>query len=517
MIEHLSIQNLILIDRAEIHFGPGLNIITGETGSGKSAILAAIRLVLGEKADTQWIRKGAESAVVEATVRGTIVVDDLVIPSPFIIRRELLRSGRSRCFIEDHQVTLQQLRAIPIELIDQSASLKLCEPVAQRQLLDHYGKVTSFAPYYSALKSSQKKLEELLILKKTSQIEQQRMDEDLTFIEEINWKIGEEEELLIQHNLLTHSAELLEKTADISSFLSEGSHPLIPVLKRYAHQIESLGKIEPKFLECTEWLKTATINLEEAASFLDSYGSSLETDPNRLFSIEKRLGELESIKRRFGSYDEVETLRASLNEKAFKLSNLDEEIESAKKELSSAEAIAKKEAEKISAARVKAGIKFSGAILAELKCINLADARFDIDIQPKAMSESGADEIRYLFAANPGNPLQSLEKCASGGELSRILFALKTALGDSEGSSCLIFDEIDSNVGGKTAAILGAKLEKLATGRQLICVTHFVQVAKCAQDHFLVSKRTTEIEAITTIKKLTEIARVEEYARMTGA
>lgn len=517
MIEHLSIQNLILIDRADIHFGAGLNIITGETGAGKSAILTAIRLILGERADVQWIAKGSHLAIVEATVRGTVVLEEVTIHSPFIIRRELHRSGRSRCFIDDQQVTLQQLRALPIELIDQSASIKLESADNQRQLLDTYAELGSFAPHFMALRAAQKKLTDLIELQKTSQIEQQRMEEDLGFIEEIDWRQDEEENLLVTHNLLTHSSELLEKTSELTSFFSEGSNPLIPTLKRYGYQLESLVKIEPKFKECAEWLKIATLNLEEASDFLTSYGSNLETDPNQLFTIEKRLGEIESIKRRFGSYEQVAALRTSLNERMAKLSNLDGSIDLARAELAKTESEVTILAKKRTEARAKSAAKFSEAIVSELKSLNLPEARFSVELKPKAICEHGADEIRYVFAANPGQPLLPLDQGASGGELSRILFALKTALGDKEGATCLIFDEIDSNVGGKTAAILGSKLEKLAVARQLICVTHFVQVAKCATDHFLVSKKTTETSAVTAIEKLSELRRRSEYERMTGA
>jgi DNA repair protein RecN (Recombination protein N) len=512
MIEHLSIQNLILVERAEIDFGSSLNIITGETGSGKSAILTAIRLILGERADTQWIRNGADAAVIEATIRGSLTIDGMDIPSPFIVRRELHRSGRSRCFIEENQVTLQELRLIPIELVDQSASLKLCEAASQRQLLDIYGQIPSFAPHYLALRAAQKKLDDLLQLQQTGLVDLQRLEEDLQRIEEINWQEGEEESLQTQHNLLTHSTELLEKTTDLTFLLSEDTNPILPTLKRYTHQIESLIRIEPKFHDCTECLKLATLNLEEASHFLTSYSNQLEVDPNRLVAVETRIGQIESLKRRFGPFAQVQQTKLSLQEKIGKLSNLDEEIDQAKKELGTLETTVNQIAKKLTDARKKTALRFAEAILAELKSLNLPDARFTIEITPKPLSENGADEIRYLFSANPGQPLEPLDQCASGGELSRILFALKTAIGDKEGSTCLIFDEIDSNVGGKTAAILGAKLEKLAKSRQLICVTHFVQVAKCAKDHFLVTKTGAQ----TRIQKLDPTSCIQEYSRMTG-
>ena len=198
------------------------------------------------------------------------------------------------------------------------------------------------------------------------------------------------------------------------------------------------------------------------------------------------------------------------------MSNLDEEIEQARNELVATESTVFALSKKRTEARTKSANQFAESILSELKSLNLPDARFAIDLQPKTLCENGADEIRFIFAANPGQPLRSLDESASGGELSRILFALKIALGNKEHSTCLIFDEIDSNVGGKTAAILGTKLEKLATSCQLICVTHFVQVAKCAMDHFLVSKRTTDTGALTAIQKLDALARFKEYERMTG-
>jgi len=465
MITHLHIQNLILVEKADISFGPGLNIITGETGSGKSAILTAIRLILGERADLNYIRSGTDLAIIEAAVGKQIV------------RRELHRSGRSRCFIDDELVTLQELRALPIELVDQSAS------VQEREFLDTFGKIDSHI-HYTEWMEAQKHLEQLL---KTDR-------NDLNLIQQVNWKKEEEETLQAEHHMLTHAAELLEKMGSISS---------VEIPKRILSQVEQLIRIDPKFQECADYFQTAFLNLEEASRFLHSYASKLEPDPERLFAVEKRLSEIESLKRRFGSFERVEEIRV-------RLCGLDAAIEQAKNNVTELHIKVQTLSTALTQNRKKAAAAFAKAILSVLKELNLPDTQFSIEVLPKSLSENGADEIRYLFSANPGQSPLPLDRCASGGELSRLLFAMKVVLGSQ--NTCLIFDEIDSNVGGQTATLLGAKLQTLAQKHQLICVTHFVQVAKCATDHFLVSKH----GATTHIKKLESHERAKEFARMTG-
>ena len=300
---------------------------------------------------------------------------------------------------------------------------------------------------------------------------------------------------------------MLEKIANITALLAE-----ISPLKRLTFSLEQFQPLK----ECTEWLKTATANLDEANRFLLSYADRLDTDPNRLFAVEKRLGQIESLKRKFGSVAEMAVLRTSLKEKIEQFSTIDLALEEANAALKKAQIKTASMAEELTAQRKKAAVLFSAAIVQELITLNLPEVRFSIEILPKPLSQYGADEILFLFAANPGTPMLPTNQVASGGELSRLLFAIKTALAGKEKNSCLIFDEIDSNVGGKTASILGAKLDRMALGKQLIAITHFVQVARFATDHFLVSKKTTSLGAKTLIAKLEEKTRAEEYARMTG-
>jgi len=514
MLFSLKIENLILIEKAEIAFGSGLNILTGETGSGKSAILSAIRLISGERADMQLIRKGADLAVVEAVLTGIACEgEDLVLPpagTPLHVRREIHRSGKNRCFIEDQQVSLSFLRkCTSIERVDQSSSLTLCSLDQQRILIDAFGGLSAEAAAFELSFGEEKKIEAELQSLFQSQIQRERelewTEKDLALIVAVNWRPDEEEKLAQEHHFLTHAQELAEKMGAVSSGLTEGAEPLIPALKRVAAALEHCTRFDAKLIPIAGSMKSALLELEEGGRSIRTYVDGLEADPGRLLFIEKRIAELESIKRRFGrTFIEVEQQKEQLLAKIDRLTHLDEQIKTIRATL---EVLKKKNstwAQEIYQKRRAAGIRFAAQVLEELKSLNIPHARFEL----------AEDEIRFLFSANPGVSPIPLEQCASGGELSRLLLAIKVIL--SEGSSCLVFDEIDSNVGGQTATILGEKLKRLSSQRQVICVTHFVQVAKCAMDHFLVAKTEKEGNAYTTIEKLNHKNRELEYNRMLG-
>lgn len=527
MIERLFIQNLILIERAEIHFGKKLNILTGETGAGKSAILSAIQLILGERADLELIRKGQDLAIVEATVRiPHKQIEGLSLPLsgfPICIRRELHASGRSRCFIQDQQISLQELRTIvtgSIEMVSQSKATGLCEIDSQRRLLDTFARMNNsdFAEQFTLLCKAQKQQDELLTLQQKGGLEIDRANEDLKNIQEVNWRKDEEETLEQEHHLLIHAQELIDKISSFTTFLSEGSQPVLSTFKRFIYQLEQLERVEPKLKECSEGLRTSIAHLEEVRRFLVSYMHNLDINPQKLFTIELRMGQIESIKRKFGkTYEDVEALKHSLEARCYTFANLDSRMELTQRHLEETKKETLKQATVLTKRRKEAAIAFSELCTQKLKKLNLPDARFSIQITEKNLSEQGADEITYLFAANPGLPLLPLDTAISGGELSRLLFAIKTTLANKDQAVCLVFDEIDSNVGGKTATIFGEQLQSLAETKQIIAVTHFIQVAKCATDHFLVSKTTTQESAVTQIAKLAGPAQEKEYARMIGS
>jgi len=531
MLLSLKIQNLILIEQAEIHFGPGLNILTGETGSGKSAILTAIRLISGERAETQMIRKESLLAIVEASL-STLDLDlleeegiALPLPGmPITIRREIHRSGKNRCFINDSLVNVSLLRKCvshAIERVDQSSSQELCSLEEQRKMLDATADLGAVITQFSQSFTEEKKFEaELLRLTQSQELRERDLkwaEEDLSAIEEADLKEGEEKTLSQQHNLLTHAQELLEKIGTLSSTFSEGPHPLVTLLKRCQATLESCVRFDPKISPIADSVKSAALELEEAGRWLHSYANRLEADPQRLDAIEKRIGTIEATKRRFGgSFEEVQKRRLQLKDKIDTLLSLDTQIETVQASLKELQQKNLSSSLEISKKRKAAALFFNSQVLRELKTLNLPHAQFSVSIDPKPLSANGADEIHFLFSANPGVPPIPLEQCASGGELSRLLLAVKTILSEKTSCACLVFDEIDSNVGGQTATILGEKLNTLSQKRQVVCVTHFVQVAKCAMHHFLVSKSERKGLAFTSIAKLSPAERNQEYSRMLG-
>jgi DNA repair protein RecN (Recombination protein N) len=493
-LKSLKIQNLILIEKAEISLGPGLNILTGETGSGKSAVLSAIRLISGERADSHCIRKGADFAIVEA-----------LLENGTFIRREIYRSGKNRAFIDEAQVSLSALReAVNIERVDQTSSHTAFDE--QKRMLDAFAHLEEEVDAHASSFAEEKKIEAELqkLLQTPKERELEWAHKDLSLIEQADWKEGEEEKLAEEHHFLTHAQELAEKMSGAAFLFSEGTE--IPNIKRALNSLESCLKFDAKLTPLAQQMKEALLQLEDVGNSIQAYADRLEVDPNRLLIVEKRIGLIESLKRRFGSNIEAE--KEKLLAIIEHLSGLDAQIEHLRKELQALKEKNLHLSESITQKRREAAPLFASQVLDELKALNLRDAKFEVFVG------NSFNDVRFLFSANPGIAPIPLEECASGGEQSRLLLAIKTILADE--NSCLVFDEIDSNVGGQTATILGQKLKKLAERRQVICVTHFVQVARQATDHFLVSKTTQKELAYTNVIKLSETEREIEYSRMLG-
>jgi len=510
MLLKLKIQNLVLVEKAEIHFGPQLNIITGETGSGKSAILSAIRLIGGARAEIEMVRKDCETAIIEA---------EIVTPKDTLwVRRELYRSGKSRCFIDDAQVSLASLKDLmenSLELVDQNSAHILSLEEEQRSILDTFvslsEKINLFKKLFEEEKLCRERLKEFSSQDTIQANEWAQKDLDL--IEKINWQKDEDLQLNQEHTLLTHAQELKEKAGNSSLALQE----IPPALKKLSSILDAAARLDPTLEKIITPIKSAGIELEEAARSLESYADRIEADPARLTAVEMRIGSIENLKRRFGSsWDLVQKKKEELQKEIEKFSSKDQEILFLQKKIQELSANNLTLAEEISQLRKKGASLLEIEVTQELKNLNLPHAQFQIAIQTKSLSSSGLDQIQFLFSANPGLAPLPIDACASGGELSRLLLAIKISLAEKENRSCLIFDEIDSNVGGQTASVLGEELKKLAKDTQVICVTHFVQVAKCAQTHFGVYKQEQQGRAITIIEALSSQKREKEYTRMLG-
>lgn len=518
MLIHLKIKNIVLVDSAKISFEKGLNIITGETGAGKSAILSAIRLVTGSRAETELVGKNGDIAVVEALLSSYFLPEEIAPPppgEPLLIRREIHRSGKNRCFAADQQISLSLLRLIvgeSIEIIDQSSSHLLSSIEEQRRILDTYSGnldlVKEVAFMFNERQSLQKKIDTLLHETLTKERDLSWAQEDLQSIQETNWNQGEEEELVQKHSDLILAQELGEKMRSALDLLE--SSPI--------RQAASILDRCPPLDSLAKTLKNALLEIDEVEQTLHSHISSQEFDPNALLKTEGRMTKIDQLKRSHGkTWEEIQEKKNALILKVNRLENLDQELEDLKRLLHKKEENVRSKAKDLSIRRQQGILLLTQSIIETLQTLNLPSAQFVIPIQEAPLSAHGTDGIRFLFSANAGHLPAPVEECASGGELSRLLFSLKVALAAKEKNDCLIFDEIDANVGGLTATVLGEKLKKIAKQKQVICVTHFVQVARFAEKHFVVTKNETNGKTITHITELGKGDKTLEYERMLGS
>lgn len=488
MIKRLLIQNLILIEKAEIFLSEHLNIFTGESGSGKSAVLTAIKLISGERASPSWVQKGKEMAVVEAE-----------FSSNLFIRRELYSSGKSRCFIDDRQVSLAELKELNLlEIVDQNSSILGQE----KELLDSFAKISKEVKEYENALSQEKKIKEELNSFEKDQSHLLHLQRDFEELNELQYSSKEEEKLDQELELLSHAQEMNESLLEICVALDAKKDA--SSLKKAIFTLEKWARLDQKLKTAEDLIRSASLELEEALSFLQSYTNEIQIDPIRLEILETRIGKIEKYKRLFGP--DLVAKKKELEEKIDAIFENEQKQKDLQKEL---EALSKKNLIQklfLDQERKKAATLLGEQVEKELKELNLSSARFVVKVEE--------EKVFFLFSANPQGALLSIDKCASGGELARLFLAMKTIL--SKGLNTLIFDEIDSSIGGQTAKKVAEKLKNLSDCQQVLCVTHFIQVAKYATDHFVVLKKTVQNEAISEVKKINKEEKEVEYDRMLG-
>ncbi len=530
MIKSLFLKDIFLFDKQEIEFDENLNIITGETGSGKSNILKSLLLLLGAKADTKIIKKNKDKAILEglfsinSKISTILKKEDIDIDQDeLLIRREIFKNGKNRIFINDNLINvaiLKKLSPYLLEIVSQNSNQDLVSKSYQLKLLDLFSnlknEVASFSQDFTNLKTLEKKLEELKSQKQKSEKKKIFIQEEIDEIEKANLQENEEEEITKEHSLLVNSHDILEKINHIYSSLIDSNNPIIPTLKTYENDFLKLSNIDNNFSESLNLLKNANIELEEVSHFLMQYKSKIEPNPERLQQIEERLSEIYTIKKKYGNtykdiHDHMTIKKTELDD----IENIDEKIEKLSHEIKNLSQKVKDQSLYISKTRHLKSKSFEDTVVQLLKELNMSSAKFKIEIQQTETTSTGIDSIEFLFSANIGQKLHPLKSIASGGELSRLMLAVKTTLSNKD-RLCIIFDEIDSNVGGESAAIIGNKLKELAKVRQIILVTHFVQVAKKADTHFLISKLENNNLTTSYVKKLNKEEKQAEFNRMIG-
>jgi DNA repair protein RecN (Recombination protein N) len=563
MLKSLNISDFAVIRRLRIDFGRGLNLLTGETGSGKSIIVDALGLILGNRASGEQIRTGEESALVEAVFELPAEQEGIIRASlaevgvsfeeeELLIRRELNQRGRSRIFINDQQVTMQTLRRLQpflVEIHGQGDQRALLSLQSHMDLLDTFagcsdlrrGVAESFGEWQSAGKALRDLQRELINRERDTEL----LQFQLTEIESVGPRAGEDEELQRERRLLAHAEKVEQLGAGAYAELYENDESVLSRLARVRRQLEELSEIDGRVKGALELLLSGVVSLEEVSAALRSYSEGLEVSPFRLSEVEHRLAALERLKYKYKTdLGGVLKIQDELSKRLSGLTNLSEREIELRGSLKAAEAEYRRRAELLTARRKEAAPALEQRVMADLKHVAMERARFIVKVctaVPPAEKElpeaayggpadslsaqfftaRGADQVEFLLSANPGESPRPLAHIASGGELSRLMLTLRTAgkgleAGFTESSETVVFDEIDVGIGGRVAEAVGLRLLMLAGDRQVLCVTHQPQIARFADHHFVVEKGIEGGRTITTAKELNREERVGELARMIG-
>jgi len=534
VLRTLDIKNAGLVSELNVEFEPGLCAITGETGAGKSMLIGAIELILGERADAKMVRTGEQSATINAVfdMDGIPAVAELLeqfgiaveSDGSLLIGRQVSATGKSRCYINGRPATVSMLRELGERLVDihsQNQHQSLLKESSHLELLDAYASTESERAIYSQLYSefSHKKNE---YEKFTSSEQEQAQQIDLyrfqvNEIRSANLLPQEEEELKQEQNLLQNSEEIAESLGLILKVLDSDESSAASSVRTALGRLERLCQIDARFEAESQQLKEAVINIDDAVDKLSNYCEQLEFDSGRMERIEERLHRIFQLKKKYGNtIEQVLEHLARTEEKLNRYENRDYEIEKLKSELGQAEKKVKRAAKKLSKSRREGAAELSGRIERELKELGMEHGRFEIQVAESELSATGMDSVVFMISPNLGEPLKPLKQIASSGEVSRVMLAIKSVLAEKDTIPVLIFDEIDVNIGGKTAAVVGKKLSALARSHQVLCITHLPQVAAEGDKHYVVTKSVREGRTVTDIAKLDRAKRVTEVTRMLG-
>lgn len=530
MLTFLSIRNVAIIDRLELEFGPGLNLLTGETGAGKSIIIDALTLASGGRASADMIRSSEEEAVVEAVFDISSMPDlktrldgaGFEAGDELIVKRCLSKSGRNRVFINGSVATLAQLMETGQRLVTihgQHESQALLRPEQHLQLLDSYAGTIELRREYSRCFSQVQELKGHLDSYESRERETARRMEILRFqLEELAGSAvveGEDESLEEQRRLLANAERLAGATSAAFELLYGGDSAMLGELRRVSTSLADAARIDPSLSDLAATVDGAFLQLEDAALQLRDYSARIDSDPETLRQIEDRVDLLGRLKRKYaptisGILEMQEAMTAELSEL--------EAICCSKEQLEKDMAVARVALADIGArltlARREAAIRLSAVLSEEAR--QLAMPHAEVEITFAELSEprpGGNDRVEFLFSPNPGEPPRALARVASGGELSRLMLAFKQVLPDGEAPT-LVFDEVDAGIGGAVAGVVGRKLRNLATGQQVFCITHLPQVAAWATQHLKVEKRVTNGRTSAVVTALDSESVIEELARM---
>lgn len=532
MLADLFIKNIAIIDSLHVSFQPGLNVLSGETGAGKSIIIDAVNLILGGRASADLIRTGEEEASVECLfdlsgvdwVAERLGAAGIDAGTELLVKRTVSRSGRNRVFMNGGPSTLSFLSEISSRLVNiygQHESQTLLRPENHLFLLDGYGRLEPLRERYRSLHEEYiKTREEILALERDERDTFRRIDL-LSFqvreIDEAALSLGEDQTLAEERQRLANAERLIRASRGAYDVLYDGEGALLGGLRRVIADLEETGKIDPELSPYAARLREAYLQLEDAALSLRDYGARLENDPERLGEVEDRIDLIRRLERKYApTIEEILAFRDAVEDELRKLTHRDETLGELRTKLAELEQSLREAGGELSRRRAESARALTRDMERELSELAMKNARFRVGFfpheEPKA---AGMERIEFLFAPNPGEAPKTLAKIASGGELSRLMLALKQIHPESDVPT-LIFDEVDSGIGGAVSATVGRKLKRVSVGQQVLCITHLPQVAACADHHFKVEKRTESGRTRTSLEMLSDDMRVHELARMLG-
>jgi len=547
MLTFLLIKDYALIKSLEINFGSGLNIITGETGAGKSIIIDAMNLLLGERASVELIRKGADKSIIEGAfdisgnkkVKSLLLANNLELHQTLTVRRELYQKGNNRCFVNDSMVPLSLLKEfgnILVDLHGQHEHQSLLRSDTHIDYLDEFcNNEKLLEEYFNQYKLLQRKIEELNSLHKN--MENIRLRKDfvsfqINEISAVNPQPNEDEQITKELSLLESSEKRLELAAQLADLLYDAEDSARDKLSKAKLISEELSGIDSALKVIAEELGNALTSVKESANSVRSYSASIEIDPEKLNEMRKRLSDIQLLKKKYGmSLSSLLDLYSKLNDELRLSENFEDDVTARKIEIEQIRKLAGEKAKLLTSARKKGAAKLEKSVLATLSELGIQNSVFKVEITGRkdggadfiivgndnfGYTSKGIDDVEFYLSTNPGEDVKPLAKVASGGEVSRIMLALKTALAMNEKLPLLIFDEIDSGISGRIAQKVGAALKRLASSHQIISISHLPQIAAFREHHFLVEKMEDENRAVSSIRKLNEEDSIVEIAKLMG-
>jgi len=528
MLVHLSIRDIVLIDKLDLDFAPKLSVLTGETGAGKSILIDALALALGERADASVLREGASRAEVSAVFDVPPPLADWLAEreldtDSLVMRRVIDNQGRSRGYINGVPATLTQLRELGEHLVDihgQHAHQSLLKADSQRDMLDDHGAHGALrgelAQAWKAWRELARKLEAVERDAASLQQERERLQWQADELDRLALKEDEWDQLQAEHGRLAHAQSLIDGASQTIAALEEDDDAAHARLAAAAQRIAQLAAHDAALAPVSEALESARIALQEAVSDLNSYLARLELDPQRLGEVEARLQAVFDTARKFRLQpDELIERHATLLAQLETLKEA-EDVQALRSRTETARAAYDAAAAKLGRARRKAAGSLSKAVTQAMQTLAMTGGRFEVSVEAADPGPHGADAIEFRVAGHAGTKPRPLAKVASGGELARISLALSVIASRAARVPTLIFDEVDTGIGGAVAEVVGRLLRELGSLHQVLCVTHLPQVAACGNTHLRVDKRQERGAALSTVNRLDRGGRVDEIARMLG-